>query len=68
MFGPSEFFGELRWGKSTALRFVASGDLLRDRRASFRNVILTRIDEVSRIEQYSHVDARTIRGPRSSIG
>lgn len=61
MFGPSNFFDELRWGKSTALRLIASGDLLRDRGASFRKVILTRIDKVSRIEQYSQVDARTIK-------
>lgn len=63
MFGPSNFFDELRSGKSTALQLIASGDLLRDCGASFRKVILTRIDKVSRIEQYSQVDARTISSP-----
>jgi hypothetical protein len=47
MFGPSNFFDELRRGKSTALQLIVSGDLLRDRGASFRKVILTRIDKVS---------------------
>jgi hypothetical protein len=63
MFGPTDFFGELWWGKSTTPQFIASGDLLRDRGASFRKLNLTRIDNVSRIEQYSQVVARTLRSP-----